>query len=173
MENSASALEEKKLINSRLELIRQAMSEEDLPKLGKFALEKIRKEMQSGAEGIKREPEAHASDLIPTKTVKRKTREQKKATRAPTVKRRPKKSTKYNTQALFEKLAKAHQKTADSMKNGKRQSAKRRYHAELAKAYAFVVAVGEDAESDDLTRIPPLFKGALIMTMPGQSKGYY
>ncbi len=152
------------------------MAEEDALKLIKSsesALEQIRKEMGLGAKEIKKEPEAHASDLVAAKTVERKIQEQKKATGAPAVKCRPKRGANYDTQELFEKMAKAHQKIADSLKNKKGQSAKMRYHEELAEAYAFAADRGRDEEEDDLTRIPPLFKGALIMTMPEKFKGYY
>jgi len=152
-------LEEGKLINFRLELIRQAMANEDLPKQiksGKSVLEKIRKEMPPVAKRMKKE----------------RTRAQK-AIRTPIVKRKPKKRTKYNTQELFEKLAKAHQKIADSLKNQKNQSAKRRYHKKLAEAYAFVANRGRDEENDNLTRLPPMFKGALIITPAQPHPRYY
>lgn len=176
VENSEPALEGEKLINFRLGRIRQAMAEEGLPKLtmsGKSALEKIRKEMGLGAKGMKKEPEAHASDLVPAKIVERKTRKRKKMFRTPTVKRRSKKRAKYNTQEMFEKLAKAHQKIADSLKNDKRQSAKRRYHQVLAENFALIANGSKDEGNDELTRIAPLFKGALIITPGSTPPKYY
>ena len=150
---------------------------------------------------MEKKPRAHASDLIPTKITECKIRghrvlqtrnedgrivhcfwrltpKQKQAITTSIVKRNKKKrkptkpKTKYNPQKLFEKLAKAHKKIADSLKNKKRQSAKRRYHEELAEAYAFLAkrGNGEDQELSNLTRIPPMFKGALIMTMPEEFK---
>ena len=138
------------------------MANEDLPKQiksGKSVLEKIRKEMPPVAKRMKKE----------------RTRTQK-AIRTPRVKHRPKKRKKYNTQELFEKLAKAHQKIADSLKNQKnnrRKSAKRRYHEKLAEAYAFVANRGRDEENDNLTRVPPMFKGALIITPAQPHPRYY
>ncbi len=88
-------------------------------------------------------------------------------------KRKPKKQkTKYDPQKLFEKLAKAHQKIVNSVGKDKGQSVKRRYHEELAETYAFLAkgGNGEDQEPRNLTRIPPLFKGALIMTLPKEFK---
>ncbi len=106
---------------------------------------------------------AYASDGVPTKIVERKTR-----------KRTGKKAkAKYNTEEFFEKLAEAHQKIADSLKNDKRQSAKREYHQVLAENFAFLVKRGdgeETQENDRLNRIPPMFKGALIMTLPEEFK---
>jgi len=106
-------------------------------------------------------------------------REQKQAIKVSIVKRAPKKRTrkkakaKYNTQELFEKLAKTHQKIADSLKNDKRQLAKRCYHQVLAENFAFLVKKGngeETQENGSLNRIPPMFKGALIMTLPEEFK---
>lgn len=93
------------------------------------------------------------------------------------IKREQKKSkltkpkTKYDPQELFERLAEAHRKLADSL--GKEsEPAKRRYHEELAETFAFLANNndGEDQELSRLTRIPPMFKGALIMTMPDEFK---
>ncbi len=148
---------------------------------------------------MKKERRAHASDLTPTKITECTIRGQKvlqtraengkivscfwgltpKQEQAITTsivkrkqkKRKPKKQkTRYGPQKLFEKLAKLHQEIADSLKNKKRQSAKRRYHEELAEIFAFLAERGNRGENQDLTRIPPLFKGALMMTMPEQFK---
>jgi len=150
---------------------------------------------------VEKEPRAHASDLNVTKITECKIRgqrvlqtrdkdgrivhcfwrltpKQEQAIMTSMIKRKQKKrkptklKTNYDPQKLFGKLAKAHQKIADSLKNNKRLSAKRRYHEELAETFTFLDKRGnrEDQEPSNLTRIPPMFKGALIMTMPEEFK---
>lgn len=171
-------LDEEKAINFRLEMVRQAMAEEDLPKLtapGKPALEIIRKEMCPSAEKIRKKerPEARVSDFIPTKIVERETKIQENVVEAPPVKCKPKRRSKYDTQELFEKLARRHQKIANSLRADKRQSAKRRYHEVLAENFAFIANRGPCEEDDNLLRIPPMFKGALILTQARSQPRYY
>jgi hypothetical protein len=95
------------------------------------------------------------------------------------VNRRKKKRTekrsraKYNTRKLFGKMAKAHQKIADSLEKDRSQSAKRLYHEEIAATFAFLAKNGNGKEAqvnESLNRIPPMFKGALMMTMPEEIK---
>lgn len=83
-------------------------------------------------------------------------------------KRAEKKSrTKYNTRKLFGKMAKLHQKIVDSLGKDTSQSAKRLYHEELAATFTSLAKNGKETQGNEsLNRIPPMFKGALIMTTP-------
>lgn len=171
-------VEEEKAISFRLDLVRRAMAEEDLPKLaasGKSALEIIRKEVCPDAEKTRKEkrPEAHVSDFIPTKIVERETKIQENVVEVPPAKCKPKRHSKYDTQELFEKLARHHQKIADSLRDNKRQAAKRRYHEVLAENFAFIADRGPVEEDNNLLRIPPMFKGALILTQARSQPRYY
>ncbi len=107
------------------------------------------------------------------------TPKQERAITNPIVKRKQRKQTGkkakptiYDPQELFEKLAKTHQEIADSLKKDKRRSAKSSYHEELAETFALLARRhnGKDQDASNLTRIPPMFKGALIMTMPEEFK---